>query len=441
LQVHAIVLLKPGSLPKTSSGKIQRLACRASFLKGEFEGLASWRANLNTHLSSDTALPHSLHSNPEQNAIEQWLVNALATRLGIDPSEIQSDRPVTYYGVDSLMAVDLMHAMETSLDVNVTVADLLQSPSLNHLAARVFNSLQAQAEQSQTPLPPPARPQESPLSYAQRALWFLHELAPESAAYNISAAARIHSRVDVAALQQSLQQLIERHSALRTTFPVEAETPVQRVNDFITINLNEEDVSHLDEMGLAEHLKEETVRPFDLSNGPLLRVSLFKRTAEEYVLLFVAHHTAVDFWSMALLINELGTIYQAQTTGSSTNLAPLAVNYFDYSRSQANLLDGLEGERLWRYWEKQLIAAQTVLNLPIARPRPQVQTYAGANERFHLDKELTRKLKQLSQDYNTTLYTTFRSCYFASPGKRIFWLARRHRAAVRPHFAQLSVAS
>jgi natural product biosynthesis luciferase-like monooxygenase protein/FkbM family methyltransferase len=454
LQVHAVALLKAGSLPKTSSGKIQRHACRISFVKDEFDAVASWRSNI-AEVSSDTAAP--LQSNADQRAIEEWLVEALATRLRVDPAEIQSDRPVTYYGVDSLMAVELMHTMETSFGVNVTVADLLQSNSLVDLAARVFNSLQARTEQIQIPLAPQARPRESQLSYGQRALWFLHQLAPDSAAYNISAAARIHSTLDVTALQQSLQMLIDRHPALRTTFPIEAENPVQRVNDFVTINLNQEDTSHLNEAAFAEHLNEEIVRPFDLSNGPLLRVSIFKRThyfkgthldtvsttcgsgwvrssatsdvlnagvkathppataggtdrvqqeTQGYVLLFVAHHMVADFWSMALLINELVTIYQTQT-----ELAPLAVSYLDYSRSQAELLAGPEGERLWNYWQKQLSAAHTVLNLPICRPRPTVQTYAGANERFRLDKELTEKLKQLSQDHSSTLYTTLLAAF------------------------------
>jgi len=472
LQTHAIALLKAGSLPKTSSGKIQRHACRAGFLKGEFEALATWQANVETVDVNSTA---PVESNADRSAIEQWLVDALATRLRVDPSEIQSDRPVTYYGVDSLMAVELMHTMETSFGVNVTVADLLQSPSLADLAACLFDSLNARVEQIQIPLTPQARPRESELSYGQRALWFLHQLAPESAAYNISAAARIHSTLDVVALQQSLQMLIDRHPALRTTFPVEAETPVQRVNDFVTINLNQEDNSHLNEAAFADHIREETVRPFDLSDGPLLRVSIFERTTlylkspdtqldtvsttcdsgwvgsdaatevlntgvkathppaiaggtdcvqeqdrlvtqsqrttQEYVLLFVAHHMVADFWSMALLINELITIYQTQTAGSTTELGPLSVNYLDYSRSQAEMLAGPEGERLWDYWQKQLSGAQTVLNLPASRPRPQVQTYAGSNERFRLDKGLTAKLKQLSQDHNSTLYTTLLAAF------------------------------
>ena len=172
-------------------------------------------------------------------------------------------------------------------------------------------------------------------------MWFLHELAPESAAYNIAAAARLHSHLDVNALEQSLQKLIERHPALRTTFPVESDTPVQRVSDFATISFHYEDAAHLSETALAEHLREQTARPFDLTTGPLLRVSLLKRTADEHVLLFVAHHMIVDFWSMALLIDELGTIYEAQGKSSSANLPPQSLTYLDYSRGQAEMLAAL----------------------------------------------------------------------------------------------------
>lgn len=409
LQVYAVVLLKAGSLPKTSSGKIQRHACRASFLKDEFVALGTWRANLepfpvNANTVDDLAA--SIRLAPSVSMIEEWLVEALATRLRLNHSEIQRERPIAYYGVDSLMAVDLMHTIETSLSVNLTVADLLQSPSLSHLAAQIFDSLEARPKEIDTPQAVKSERQESPLSYGQQALWFLHQLAPESAAYSIAAAARIHSALDVVALKQALQKLVERHPALRTTFPLESDTPVQRVHEFTTISFHQEDTGHLDETALAEYLRHEIGRPFDLAAGPLLRVSLLERTPKEYVLLFVAHHMVADFWSMALLINELGAIYETQI-----DLAPLPLDYLDYSRSQSAMLAGSEGERLWHYWQKQLSGAQTVLNLPASRPRPQVQTYVGANEHFRLNNELTKKLKQLAQDSNSTLFTTLLAAF------------------------------
>jgi natural product biosynthesis luciferase-like monooxygenase protein/FkbM family methyltransferase len=442
LQVYAVVLLKAGSLPKTSSGKIQRHACRDSFLKDQFVSLATWRANIEpfpVNANSVDALTASIRFAPRMSMVEEWLVEALATRLGLNASEIQSERPIAYYGVDSMMAVDLMHTIETSLSVNLTVADLLQSPSLADLAAQIFDSLEARPKEIRTP--PAVKPerQESPLSYGQRALWFLHQLAPESAAYSIAAAARTHSALDVAALQQALQKLVERHPALRTTFPVESDTPVQRINEFITISFHQQEAGHLDETALAECLRHEIGRPFDLAAGPLLRVSLLKRTPKEYVLLFVAHHMVADFWSMALLINELGTIYEAQAKMASTDLAPLSLAYLDYSRSQTEILAGREGERLWHYWEKQLSGAQTVLNLPGSRPRPPVQTYLGSNERFRLNNELTTKLKQLAHDCNSTLFTTllaaFQVLLYRYTGQDDFLvgslMSGRHAAALR----------
>jgi natural product biosynthesis luciferase-like monooxygenase protein/FkbM family methyltransferase len=408
LQVHAVALLKPGSLPKTSSGKIQRHACRAGFLKDELVALATWCAGTELSVSdgNDEPLAASIRVSPDKGLIEQWLIGAAAARLRINPAEIDPHRPMVYYGVDSLIAIDLTHTLETALGVNLTVPDLLQSPSLADLAGQVFGLLTAPRELRALAA---VRQKEAPLSYGQRALWFLHELAPESAAYNIAAAARLHSHLDVNALEQSLQKLIERHPALRTTFPVEADTPVQRVNDFATISFHYEDAAHLSETALAEQLRE--ARPFDLTTGPLLRVSLLKRKADEHVLLFVAHHMIADFWSMALLINELGTIYEAQVKNSNASLPPLSLTYLDYSRGQAELLAGSEGERLWSYWQKQLSGAPPVLDLSTSRPRPAVQTYTGAGERFHLDKGLAAKLKQFAQDHNSTVFTSLLTAF------------------------------
>ena len=411
LQAYAVALLKPGSLPKTSSGKIQRHLCRASFLKDEFAALATWRASTEPSVSKDDdeLLATSIRVSPDQSLIEQWLIDALATRLHINPAEIDSHRPLVYYGVDSLLAVDLTHALETTLGVNLTVVDLLQSPSLADTAEQVFSLLTAPPAELRTPAT--VQQIDAPLSYGQRALWFLHELAPESAAYNIAAAARVHSQLDAGVLESSLQKLVERHPALRTTFPLVANAPVQRVDDSATISFHYEDATHFSEDTVAEYLREQSVRPFDLTTGPLLRVSLFKRTPDEHVLLLVAHHMIVDFWSLALLINELGTIYEAERNSSSPNLPPLSVTYLDYSQGQAQMLAGSEGERLWSYWQKQLSGAPPVLNLPAARPRPAVQTYAGANERFHLGKELAAKLKQFSRDHNSTVYTALLTAF------------------------------
>jgi natural product biosynthesis luciferase-like monooxygenase protein/FkbM family methyltransferase len=392
LQVYAVALLKPGSLPKTSSGKIQRHACKARFLQDQFEPLATWHVGATDEMDGKTI---------NAETIEEWLISTLSAQTGVPAFEIKSERPVSYYGVDSLIAVELTHTVEMSFGVSLSVADVVQS-SLAQLVA--FISSQAPESKIATE---PIESNEAPLSYGQRALWFLHELAPESAAYNIAAAARINSTLDVDALERALEKLVERHAALRTTFPVDMETPVQRVSDSAVISFRYEDAASWNETALTSRLRDETARPFDLSTGPLLRVCLFKRTSNEYVLLFVAHHMVVDFWSLALLINDLGALYETH----NADLPPPSFTYFDYTRAQAEMLSGPAGERLWNYWQKQLSGAQTVLNLPTSRPRPTVQTYAGLSQRFHLEKELAHKLKQFAHDHNSTLFTTLLTAF------------------------------
>jgi acyl-CoA synthetase (AMP-forming)/AMP-acid ligase II/acyl carrier protein len=164
LQVHAVALLKPGSLPKTSSGKIQRHACRASFLRNEFAALATWcvSTEASTSENDENSLAASIRVSPDKDRIEQWLIDAVASRLRLNPAEIDSTRPVVYYGVDSLIAVDLTHTMETTLGVNLSVPDLLQSPSLAKLAAQLFEWLKSPANEIQTQANVTA--QETPLS-------------------------------------------------------------------------------------------------------------------------------------------------------------------------------------------------------------------------------------------------------------------------------------
>jgi acyl carrier protein len=154
--------------------------------------------------NDENSLAGSIRVSPDKALIEQWLNDAVASRLGLNPAEIDTARPVVYYGVDSLIAVDLTHAMETALGVNLSVTDLLQSPSLAKLAAQLFDCLTGPAKEIHTQAT--VTVQETPLSYGQRALWFLHELAPESGAYNIAAAARIHSPLERSAFEEALHQ-------------------------------------------------------------------------------------------------------------------------------------------------------------------------------------------------------------------------------------------
>src|SRR5271155_4942136 len=154
-----------------------------------------------------------------------------------------------------------------------------------------------------------------PLSYNQQGIWFLYQLAPESMVYNVNFAARIRSDLDIAALRRGFQALVDRHPVLRTTFTVRDGKPAQQVRQKLRVNFAQTDASAWDSELLKARLLEEAYRPFDLERGPPLRVNLFTCSGQEHVLLIVVHHIVIDFWSLAVLLTELGVLYSAEKAG------------------------------------------------------------------------------------------------------------------------------
>ncbi|MEK7787263.1 MAG: condensation domain-containing protein, partial [Chloroflexota bacterium] len=193
----------------------------------------------------------------------------------------------------------------------------------------------------------------APLSYGQRALWFLYQLAPDSAAYNVTFAVRVRSEMDIPAMRRAFQALIARHAALHTTYAVQSGEPVQEVHGFQEAAFEEVEASGWDEKTLVEQTAASYQRPFDLERGPVTRLTLFSRSAVDHVLQMVVHHIAVDGWSLGILIDELQALYVAETTGVLV-LPPPTVQYVDFVNWQRELLAGPEGERLRSYWLQKL---------------------------------------------------------------------------------------
>ncbi|HVF55927.1 MAG TPA: amino acid adenylation domain-containing protein, partial [Pyrinomonadaceae bacterium] len=414
VQVYAVVLIRPGTIAKTSSGKIQRHACRAAFLESSLDVIGQLQTGVHAQGTATHAALPTLPVERSAGAIEEWLRSLLAANLGIEASRIDVNQSVARYGIDSLAAIELAHAVEASLGIVLPVTTFLQSPSIADITAGVLEQLEA---------PRPVREAarslshktsgEHTLSHGQQALWFLHEMAPESAAYNIAGAARILSELDVAALRRAFQTLVGRHAVLRTTFHVVDGKPVQRVNDdsAVCFELEDYDASSGGAAGLPERLMESAGRPFDLRQGPPLRVNLFRGSDGEHVLLLSVHHIVADFWSLAVLAHELGALYEGELQGIPAKLAPLVLQYTDVVRWQEEALQSPEGEQHWDYWQQQLANEPAALNLPTDRPRPHMQTYRGASQSFELDAELTTRLKALSQEHGATLYMTLLAAF------------------------------
>src|SRR5205085_8946831 len=153
---------------------------------------------------------------------------------------------------------------------------------------------------------------------------------------------------------RAFQRLSDRHACLRSTFCAALGEPAQMVHGHVEVAFDEEDAAAWGESRLHGRLVELAHRPFDLECGPLLRVHLFRRTDAEHVLLLCVHHIVADFWSLAVLMSELGILYDAEKEDRVASLAPLTYQYADYVRWQEQMLAGEEGERLWAYWQRQL---------------------------------------------------------------------------------------
>ncbi len=250
-----------------------------------------------------------------------------------------------------------------------------------------------------------------PISHNQKALWFLYRLAPDSAAYNLLYAARIRSSLDVAALQRTLQTLAQRYPTLSATYVLQNGQPTQKLTSNRILPFAEVDATTWSLDYLEQHLIKESNQPINLEQGPILRLVLFKRSQDDYVLAFIAHHIAVDFWALDILVDELYALYVAEKTGLADPLPPPGPQHSDFVRWQNAMLAGDEGERHWNYWRQTLTGELPVLNLPTDHPRPLVQTYKGASHSFAISANITHKLRTLASTEKVTLFTLMLSVY------------------------------
>ncbi|WP_414572304.1 HAD-IIIC family phosphatase [Nostoc sp. CCY 9925] len=415
LQVYAVILVKSGSIFKTSSGKIQRRACRAGFLAGSLNVVGSSILENSSSLSSKYTLSYGdiLATETEQRLplLISYLREQVVKVLKVDPSQVDPLQPLSSLGFDSLTAIELRNQIEVDLRVVVPIANFFKGFNIIQFAMQIIDQLTQSILSSSVSLASEQETSvEQPLSYGQKALWFVHQLAPDNAAYNIMSAMRIWSDLDIPALYRAFQVLIVRHPSLCTTITVRNGEPIQYIQDTSEVYF-QEDASNWSDTFLCNRLLEEAHRPFDLEHGPLLRVYLFTRSAQEHILLLVVHHIIADFWSMEVLKEDLGILYAAEKSGANIPLAPLTLRYTDYTRWQTQMLASPEGERHWAYWQKQLAGQLPVLDLSTDRPRPPVQTYRGASQELKLNAELNQKIKDLTQIQGVTTYMTLLAAF------------------------------
>ncbi|MBE9033576.1 non-ribosomal peptide synthetase [aff. Roholtiella sp. LEGE 12411] len=250
-----------------------------------------------------------------------------------------------------------------------------------------------------------------PLTHGQQGLWFLYKLAPTSAAYNVAFTARICSHLNIAALQQAFQKLVNRHPTLRTTFAQKDGEPFQQVHEYQEVDFENIDASSGNEDELTSQVIAAYQRPFNLEKGNLLRVNLFTCSEDNYVILLTIHHIVIDGFSLGIILDELRSLYEAENTGRVISLPAIKYQYQDFVQWQRNTLASSVGDELWNYWREQLAGELPILKLPTDRSRPPIQSYRGASHTFELNQELTSQLREMAKAQGATLYMTLLTAF------------------------------
>ncbi|WP_338460410.1 non-ribosomal peptide synthase/polyketide synthase [Azotobacter vinelandii DJ] len=307
-------------------------------------------------------------------------------------------------GGHSLLATQVISRVRQSLGIELPLRALFEAQDLAGFAGRV-----GLGQVSQAPaLEKADRDQPLVASYAQQRQWFLWQLEPGSAAYHIPAALRLKGALDIEALRRSFEALIRRHESLRTIFRQDGERTIQVIPPSGSLWFEQEPLPADAAIGLDERIRvqveAEVQRLFDLEQGPLLRVKLLRLDEDDHVLVLTLHHIVSDGWSTPLMVDELVRLYEGYSQGHEVRLPELPVQYADYALWQRQWMEAGERDRQLAYWTAQLGGEQPVLELPGDRPRPAVQTYAGARLAVELDGELARSLRELARREGVTLF-------------------------------------
>ncbi|WP_027250316.1 non-ribosomal peptide synthetase [Planktothrix agardhii] len=382
----AFVILE--SLPLTSNGKVDRRALPAPDFQSEEQYVAP------------------------RNPIEEILAAIWVKVLKVEQVGIHDN--FFELGGHSLLATQLISRIRKAFKVEMPLRELFVAPTVAALA-QVIKRVSEQEQRTELPILPRGKDAELPLSFAQTRLWFLDQFESDSSFYNIPLALRLEGNLNQDVLIQSLEEICDRHEALRTNFitvdgvatqVIQTETPwTVTIVDLQPLSSSEQEIAS------QELTQNQAIQPFDLARDPLIRANLVILSETEHILLVCMHHIVSDGWSMGVFLQELTDLYNAYIQNQPSSLKPLPIQYGDYTLWQKQWLQGDILQRQLEYWQKQLADTPALLSLPTDRPRPAVQSFAGAHLPFTLSWELSQKLSQLTQEQGVTLFMTLLTAF------------------------------
>jgi amino acid adenylation domain-containing protein len=404
------VLLNPGGLPKTSSGKLQRAACRQGWRERTLDAYAIYESG-NFVLGGSSRPAFMLTDDVETALAGIWQAVLNRDGLGREGHFFAS-------GGNSLSAVQAVARIADHWQIDFQLRSLFENPKLRECAEEIKRILSAGAPRRTASISILSTARRigtvdaAPLSFGQQRLWFLWQLDRASTAYHIKQALRLSGSLDAQALQASLDGLVARHESLRTVFRAGVEGSAEQViQPAVRLHILHIDLDDTPAFAREARAKEEADRiisaPFDLTQGPLLRMVLIRLEQEEHILVIAMHHIISDGASMQVLLDELAVGYLAHAQGQLPQLDPLPIRYADYTEWQRNWLEAGEKDRQLAYWRDYLGTEHPVLELPADHLRRPVANYQAARHSFDLPPDVLSSLRSLAQRGDNRSVTLF----------------------------------
>ncbi len=431
--IGILALVPPGAVPKTSSGKIQRQACKQAYLAHNLNIIAQSAENAtvlpqinnNSQNNAIDYLHDTLHSSTKDQRIQlitSFLQSQLAQTLHIPEANLNPETAILSLGLDSLRAVELKHEVDRLLNQEISLSLFMSDHSIIRLAELLSDkvdlssttctpSIQKHTESQSTA----ARDHQlAVLSCTQNAIWMVHQLEPQSIAYNLHFALRLHGHLAPETLHLVFDLLLDQHEQLRTRYFTDGNAAAQQAyiskkdrQEYFTV-VNATDWS---EREIQSDFTQRICQPFDLSSGNVLRITYYCINEDQYSLLLCAHHIAVDLRTCLILLNDLRLILENIKSGQKTDLPNKTTSYQDFSIWQHNYLQSTASDAAWNFWQTQLSGTLPALALPTDFLRPSVPIFRGASHAIQVNQNLTEKIKLLGQQHGATLFMVLLSAY------------------------------
>ncbi|PNK21304.1 amino acid adenylation domain-containing protein [Cylindrospermopsis raciborskii] len=344
---------------------------------------------------------------PPKTPTEYKLSQLWMDVLGIDKIGVTED--FFHLGGHSLLATKLVSRIREEFNVALPLRSIFEYSTIARLGDEIDCLIDVNTTKTgPEDIIPVSNRENLPLSFSQSRLWFLDLLGKENAAYNISVAFRLEGDLNVDALQESWQNIIQRHEVLRTTFDNVQGSPIQIVHDWSELKLTIRNLSCLDfqtqQETLRKSIQEVVITPFNLNQLPLLRIHLYQLSADVSVLLLVIHHIIADGWSLGVMVKELSLFYTAICQRNIPSIPPLSIQYGDFANWQREVFQKTQLPIQLAYWKQKLTGANQILELPTDYPRSPIPSYQGSAVNFAINPQTTQEFKKLCESQGATLF-------------------------------------